>query len=587
MKGAKATETRATGSSAADNSNNETRRFFATKQILTFVATTLVLLMIDFVILLGVSVVEGVFSSPTESGTVSVRDLSSALVEEEGTWTLDNPEIAATLDEHNCWAALVLENGSVAWTRNAPDYLPRKFSRNDIAVLGHDRAYGDSTVFMWTKDSALVLLGYRDGSYVSWGMTLSSESLSRLPVYALLLFFTNLIAVFLLFVISQRSVVKNVGPLLDSLDELAQGKPTTVRSSGMLNIVGRRINKVSETLKRKEKARKNWVAGVSHDVRTPLAIAMGHAERLENDPALPEEARESAAIIVAQGSRIRDLVEDLNIATQLQYDMQPLRVDPINVPRMLRELVVDHLNQGFDGERLELSLDDAAGSLTMKGDERLLKRALRNAIGNACKHNAGTAHITLFLRTEQDSFSLGVSDDGRGMAPGQLASLAATLEEEYLGIGSLVENEPTKITLAPGRARRGETALAPTRDDGPEVPIEHDEVSYPSSFDPPVIASQEKPHVKTYTLKKGPAPLPPHDASHERIETPNTAEESLPAQAAQWSTSHSGTIEQHGLGIPLIARIAFVHGGSFSIETSQGNGFSLTISFPRSETPLL
>ena len=113
MKGAKATETRATGS-PADNSNNETRRFFATKQILTFVATTLVLLMIDFVIFLGVSVVEGIFSSPTESGTVSVRDLSSALVEEEGTWTLDNPEIAATLDEHNCWAALVLENGSVA-----------------------------------------------------------------------------------------------------------------------------------------------------------------------------------------------------------------------------------------------------------------------------------------------------------------------------------------------------------------------------------------------------------------------------------------------------------------------------------------
>ena len=93
--------------------------------------------------------------------------------------------------------------------------------------------------------------------------------------------------------------------------------------------------------------------------------------------------------------------------------------------------------------------------------------------------------------------------------------------------------------------------------------------------------------MKTYTLKKGPAPLPPHGASHERIETPNTAEESLPAQAAQWSTSRSGTIEQHGLGIPLIARIAFVHGGSFSIETSQGNGFSLTMSFPRSETPLL
>ena len=429
---------------------------------------------------------------------------------------------------------------------------------------------------------------------------------------------------FLLYVFSQRSLLKSTGPMLDALDNLAQGKPAKVRFSGMPRVVGNRINAVSDTLLRKETARKNWVAGVSHDVRTPLAIAMGHAEQLEHNPSLSEDARESAAIITRQGIRIRDLIEDLNIATQLEYDMQPLKIDTIVVAKTLRSVVVDYLNQGIDDHaEFDLDIAETATQALIKGDERLLKRALRNAIDNSLKHNPDHCHITISLNVNDKGVALCVADDGRGMNTEQLLGLAAMLERDYLGVGSLTSYTDTSITFS-----KANSFMPPQQiEGGPDLPPHNTAHAYQAGA--PTISAQKPPLGSEPPLpaKKRP-PRPPAAALEEH--SSNTAASRFATTAASEFTGrttpeftgggfqsgpglqsshdrglypepglqnslinnqngslvnnapipHGGSIGEHGLGLPLIARIVLVHEGTLTIASAEGAGFSIIMTFP-------
>ena len=406
--------------------------------------------------------------------------------------------------------------------------------------------------------------------------------------------------------------------MLDALDNLAQGKPAKVRFSGMLRVVGNRINAVSDTLLRKETARKNWVAGVSHDVRTPLAIAMGHAEQLEHNSSLSEDARESAAIITRQGIRIRDLIEDLNIATQLEYDMQPLKIDTIVVAKTLRSVVVDYLNQGIDDHaEFDLDIAETASQALIKGDERLLKRALRNAIDNSLKHNPDHCRITISLNINDKGVALCVADDGRGMNTEQLLGLAAMLERDYLGIGSLTSYTDTSITFS-----KANSFMPPQQiEGGPDLPPHNTSHAYQAGA--PTISAQKPPLGSEPPLpaKKRP-PRPPAAALEEQgsdvaasrfANTASSRFATTTASELETSTAseftgrgfqsgpglqnslinnqngslvnnapipHGGSIGKHGLGLPLIARIVLVHEGTLTIASAEGAGFSIIMTFP-------
>ena len=60
------------------------------------------------------------------------------------------------------------------------------------------------------------------------------------------------------------------------------------------------------------------------------------------------EVRKSGEVIVRQNERIRDLVEDLNIVSKLEYDSQPMNIETIQVVPFARGIVADYLNTGID-----------------------------------------------------------------------------------------------------------------------------------------------------------------------------------------------------------------------------------------------
>lgn len=84
-------------------------------------------------------------------------------------------------------------------------------------------------------------------------------------------------------------------------------------------------------MQKKETARANWISGVSHDIRTPLSMVMGYAGQIEENEALPEADRKKARIIRQQSIKMKNLINDLNLASKLEYNMQPINPVPVNL----------------------------------------------------------------------------------------------------------------------------------------------------------------------------------------------------------------------------------------------------------------
>ena len=183
------------------------------------------------------------------------------------------------------------------------------------------------------------------------------------------------------------------------------------------------VNRASEKLlaqramlDKRDRTRTEWIAGVSHDIRTPLSLVQGNAAQLEADPALPGQARHKASVIREQSQRIGKLVSDLNLASKLEYELQPLHTAAFRPAAMLRAAAADVLNNMPD-ERVSLSVDilPEAGSLTARGDEALLRRAVDNLLRNSILHNPGAVCIRLSLAADERSWTVTVEDDGCGL----------------------------------------------------------------------------------------------------------------------------------------------------------------------------
>lgn len=410
---------------------------FLSRQVVLFAFVAIALCAIDLVVGLIIMMGEqGVAddASRARGATISACDALSR--NSEGAYVLD-PNGEYALDESGAaWAALVSPEGDIVWSRDLPDDVPSALSASDLAMAGHFATLSDYPVFFYTRDDGLFIAAWPKQSYWHMALNLPAESALRIPLYVLAVFLIDAVVLFLFYAVAKRRTQRAVEPATRALDELSQGRAAEVRLRGDLAEVGDRITEVSRLIERKDEARSMWIRGVSHDIRTPLSMVVGLADAIAAREDAPADVRAQAETIRAQGMRIGDLVSDLNTAAQLDYDARPKHVERISLARVVREACTEHVNAGF-GERFPISCDIApdAGGALVKGDERMLRRAVDNLLANARTHNELGCEIaaSLIVRPEKNArnqgklFLVRISDTGRGATAERIAALKARI----------------------------------------------------------------------------------------------------------------------------------------------------------------
>ena len=174
----------------------------------------------------------------------------------------------------------------------------------------------------------------------------------------------------------------------------------------------------------KDNTRAEWIRGVSHDIRTPLSMVLGYASELEDDDTLPTEARQHAGMIRRQGERLKSLVDDLNLTTKLEYALQPIHRETVDLTEIGRQAVSEVLNSGLP-ERYEITFSEThpGRAARIEGDAALLRRMLDNLIRNSIVHNPQGCHISVTVGSEEGRYTCTVTDDGVGMDDARLEAL--------------------------------------------------------------------------------------------------------------------------------------------------------------------
>ena len=114
----------------------------------------------------------------------------------------------------------------------------------------------------------------------------------------------DLLCLFSAYYFSKRRIIHNTEPIVSAVKTLADGKPVSLHISGELSEIASSVNKASSILNRQNEARANWISGVSHDIRTPLSMIMGYADRIAESKAASKSIREQAEIVRKQSVKI-------------------------------------------------------------------------------------------------------------------------------------------------------------------------------------------------------------------------------------------------------------------------------------------
>lgn len=444
-------------------------RFF-TKQLLLFAACALLIIMVDFFLYAAIAYRESDANFNDGTPATVTRAVDAALAPDAGGAYALGGEGAAELAAHGAWGMLVGADGAVIWSQNLPSDVPTSYAPNDIAMAAHYAAIADYPAFFWDRDDGLLVVGFPKGEFWTAIFTYPASTMRNLPLYVLLIFAVDVAMLFLLYAVSRRRTQNAVGPIADALDKLSEGRAAEVHLKGDLREIGQQITETSGIIEQKDAARANWIRGVSHDIRTPLSMILGYTDGIAQDDGAPEDVRAQAAVIRAQGLRIKDLVTDLNTASQLDYTMQPLHLERVHLPRLLRGIVAAHANSGLDDMHpIELDVEEGAADAVVLGDERLLTRAVENAVANARLHNEQGCTIQVSLHVEKGPGSEGpravvrIADDGAGATPEELAALEARLARARTSrsaAGSYGEEHNLGLVLVDRIAREHRGGLA-------------------------------------------------------------------------------------------------------------------------------
>lgn len=405
---------------------------------------TAILLILGFVVLqmglLGVITMK-LYGGGNEYGKYSVGQAYQKLMLTDGLVNSEQTETASYLEDMGASFGMLLDqSGRPVWTYQLPEHLNHEYTSSEIASFA--RWYLDGyPVTVWGGEKGLLVIGHPRGSIWRYSVYQDMKDLQGLLTFLSVGFVLTIVAAILILLVSGYRYYRKMRGMTDAIRQLASGGSVHLPESGTLEEIAAALNRTSDRLSRqrqqleqRDEARTEWISGVSHDIRTPLSLVMGYADMIESQPGEEAEIKKRAAMIRSQSIRIRNLIEDLNLASKLEYNMQPLRLKTISIGAVLRKVAADLLNtmERPEDYPFTIEISPEVEQVSIEGDEQLLSRAFQNILGNSVRHNIGGCELIVRASMENGRVKIYFCDDGRGIP------LAVC---HYLNEGELPERE--------------------------------------------------------------------------------------------------------------------------------------------------
>lgn len=347
--------------------------------------------------------------------TVRKRELSKAIQTVEQ--NLENPELPNILTQLAQEQEIIVmrSNNFLGWKRQQSESNPVVMSNGRILssiTEQHDYELSDGSIISLTFYAII--------SPVS--ATVATLQYQLLWISGVLILMSVMIA----FLIA-RHVATPLQQLNQSAKQLALGNYDTLFSGkGFVEVseLSDTLNATAQELSQVERLRKELLANISHDLRTPLALIYSYAEWLNDFP--QDISTKHTTLIMEETKRLSSLVDDVLKLSQLESNT----LEPEKKSYSLRHSVQDTITRvgelvREDGYQISLICDPPDSACMVFADESKITQAFYNLLLNAINHSGEDQQVivTLSQSLQDQSITLAVQDHGAGISPENLSRI--------------------------------------------------------------------------------------------------------------------------------------------------------------------
>lgn len=215
-----------------------------------------------------------------------------------------------------------------------------------------------------------------------------------------------------------RRIANPVIRINRSARELPQGRYTPYDGPACREIkeLDGTMQQVCQELGQVEQLRRDLIANVSHDLRTPLTLITGYAEVMRDLPG--ENTPENVQIIIDEANHLTELVNDLLDLSKLQAGAVTIQPERFNLTGLLRD-TIGRFGKMTQAQGYKLSLE-AGSDVWVEADRTRISQVVYNLLGNALHYTGDSREILVRQSTNAGAVKVEVIDHGEGIPPDKL-----------------------------------------------------------------------------------------------------------------------------------------------------------------------
>ncbi len=412
-----------------------------TIKFLTFLSILAAYLLVAFALIIYFS------QSHTSNNSLEPSELLNALSMEtvlnENTVSIPS-DILQSVSKNKGWLQILDGTGNVIFNYDTPDDIQSSYAPGELLVYKKSPGTFGYQIYTWYRE-----IGIQKITWV-YAIPYNEQDAHKLindPHTWIIIAGLSLVVTLVIAVIFGWRMGMPILYVLDWIENLAnriyrepanRKKPNYSRNSTnkwmqgpfrtyreimhSMESLSNSLRENEEKKRQLENAKEEWIAGISHDMKTPLSSVRGYADLLSSGryEFSQEQICEYSGIIGEKAAYMEELIEDLNLTYSLSNNALPFHFELHNIVELARRSVIDFINSGLiQGAQVhfENSEDD---EIFCYIDTKRFKRAVDNILSNAAVHNESGTQISVSINTIRNTgtFPLAeiiIKDNGKGM----------------------------------------------------------------------------------------------------------------------------------------------------------------------------
>lgn len=375
----------------------------------------------------------------THMKTNEIEEIGKQLVEEYGSENFTDTLATTSLQEGIAIHILDAQGNILYPVENILEIInPQKLDFESFAIFLNNLFEAEDNYVVYTKEDSrftnpplvygAILDNQSSNNYFLYIYSVLEPVDSTVNVLQNQLIVVTIISLILSigisFLISKR-IIRPIVDITDSATKLGKGELDVSFKKGdytEIDNLADTLNLTSMELQKTDELRRDLIANVSHDLKTPLTVIKSYGEMIRDISGDNKESREKHLdTIIEETDKLSNLVNDMLDLSKMEAGLYDLNIEGFDI-KSLTEKTLERFSYFVDKEGYSFEVNSIEMPI-VRGDREKIQQVIYNLISNAINYSTDNKKISMDISEEGNYIKLEVIDRGLGIAPEDMSSI--------------------------------------------------------------------------------------------------------------------------------------------------------------------